>query len=68
MATFPVRGAPVDFDATTLGRPFTYHELASVGARAELVGQTAPARSTRDADPAAGRAPDHRVGMDRRDR
>jgi len=31
------RGAPLDFDATTLRRPFTYHRLDSVGARAELV-------------------------------
>jgi ketosteroid isomerase-like protein len=37
------RGAPLDFDATTLGRPFTYHRLASVGARVELVDRTAQA-------------------------
>lgn len=31
------QGAPLDFDATPLGRPFTYHRLESVGARVELV-------------------------------
>ncbi len=30
-------GAPLDFDATALGRPFSYHRLESVGARVELV-------------------------------
>jgi ketosteroid isomerase-like protein len=37
------RGAPLDFDATTLGRPFTYHRLAGVGARVELVDRSAQA-------------------------
>jgi ketosteroid isomerase-like protein len=37
------RGAPLDFDATALGRPFTYHRLDSVGARAELVDRTVQA-------------------------
>lgn len=31
------RGAPLDFDGTALGRPFTYHRLDAVGVRAELV-------------------------------
>ncbi len=37
------RGARLDFDATTLGRPFTYHRLDTVGARVELVDRTAQA-------------------------
>jgi hypothetical protein len=31
------QGAPLDFDATALGRSFTYHRLESVGGRVELV-------------------------------
>jgi uncharacterized protein (TIGR02246 family) len=37
------RGAPLDFDATTLGRPFAYHRLDSVGARVELVDRSVQA-------------------------
>ena len=31
------QGAPVDFDATPHGRPFTYHRLDHLGIRVELV-------------------------------
>lgn len=31
------RGAPVEVDACPYGRPFTYHRLASIGSRVELV-------------------------------
>ncbi|BBG02906.1 MULTISPECIES: VOC family protein [Pseudonocardia] len=31
------RGAPVDFDSCPYGRSFTYHRLAGIGARVELV-------------------------------
>ncbi|MGI8622920.1 MAG: nuclear transport factor 2 family protein [Solirubrobacteraceae bacterium] len=34
------RGLPVDFDASPLGRSFTYHRLDSLGIRVELVDET----------------------------
>ena len=55
------RGAPLDFDATVLGRPFTYHRLATIGARVELVDRSALADFVRTWAPEVGAMPSLRL-------
>lgn len=56
------RGAPLDFDATALGRPFTYHRLNSVGARVELVDRNVQAGFVETWAPHISPMPSLRVG------
>lgn len=58
------RGAPLDFDGTALGRPFTYHRLDAIGARVALVDRAEQAAFVATWAPHLVAMPSLRVGSD----